>query len=129
MQKNKFIHEDIKAVCNRAAKKLVVLGLVGLCGSSFSQSAFAGGCLSRPNKGNSSKSQMLTEKKRVYAGESFLVIEKGAICNTHGKKIICVGDEVICDNGETITISPFLTRITVLFGQNGIVGWGKNAAN
>ena len=129
MQKNKFIHEDIKAVCNSAAKKLVVLGLAGLCGCSFFQDTFAGGCLSSPNKGNVSKSHTLTEKKYVHAGESFLVIEKGAICNTHGKKIICVGDEVICDNGATITISPLLTRITVLFGQNGIVDWGKNAAN
>ena len=32
MQKNKFIHEDIKAVCNSATKKLVVLGLVASIG-------------------------------------------------------------------------------------------------
>lgn len=29
MQKNRFVHEDIKAVCNSATKKLVALGLVG----------------------------------------------------------------------------------------------------
>ena len=32
MQKNKFIHEDIKAVCNSATKKLVALGLVASIG-------------------------------------------------------------------------------------------------
>ena len=30
MQKNKFIHEYIKAVCNRAAKKLVAIGAIGI---------------------------------------------------------------------------------------------------
>jgi len=35
MQKNKFVHEDIKAVCNSAAKNLVALGLaVGIGGAS-----------------------------------------------------------------------------------------------
>ena len=33
MQKNKFIHEDIKAVCSGAAKKLMVFGLVAALGS------------------------------------------------------------------------------------------------
>lgn len=44
MQKNKFVHEDSKAVCNSAAKKLVALGLVAavaaggnpaLCGNAY----------------------------------------------------------------------------------------------
>lgn len=32
MQNNRFVHEDIKAVCNSATKKLVVLGLVASIG-------------------------------------------------------------------------------------------------
>ena len=41
MQKNKFVYEDIKAVCSSAAKKLVAIGAIGLAVSASTLSAFA----------------------------------------------------------------------------------------
>ncbi len=41
MQKNKFIHEDIKAVCNRAVKKLIAIGAIGITVSASALTASA----------------------------------------------------------------------------------------
>ena len=35
MQKNKFVHKDIRALCSSAVKKLVALGLVAAVGGTY----------------------------------------------------------------------------------------------
>ena len=59
MQKNKFIHEDIKAVCSSAAKKLFSLGVWGAVSIALAPNiAIAGGCHSRFGRRQATQNHM-----------------------------------------------------------------------
>ena len=122
MQKNKFVHEDIKAVCNSAAKKLVALGLVCLSSiTSTPNSTFAGNCHS--GKGQSAQKSAQPATRNAPEGTRFLVAAGRNLAlpsNPENLIIVYPGDRLVTGNGGIFEIENRYINWTVTAWTNRI---------
>ncbi len=136
MQKNKFVHEDIKAVCSRATKKLVALGLTCLSSVFTLNIAFAGGCHShfgkkvQPAQNNTQPATRNTPvatpplgsdeeiiESRLYVmpvGTRFLVADRNVQepSNPRGLSVVYPGDYILTSDGELIKVIDYFVNHT-----------------
>ena len=142
--KKQIHHEDIKAVGNSAAKKLVALGLTCLSSIFTLNIAFAGGCHShfgkkvQPAQNNTQPATRNTSvatpplgsdeeiaESRLYVvpvGESFLVADRNVQepSNPRGLLVVYPGDYIHTSDGELIEVIDYFvnhTETVLIAGQ------------
>ena len=125
MQKNKFVHEDIKAVCNTATKKLVALGLTCLSSVFTSNIAFAGGCHSHFwKKGQSAQNSTQPATRNAPEGTRFLVAADRNLelpSNPENLTIVYPGDRLVTTDGGVFEIENRYVNWTVTVRTNRII--------
>lgn len=135
MQKNRFVNEDIKAVCSSAAKKLFSLGVWGAVSIALvPNTALAGGCHSRFGRRQATQNHTETERQQptqnhmepathnTTVGTRFLVAGRGLPMPPNPDNLIIVypGDRLITDNGGVFEIENRYVNWTVTARTNRI---------